>query len=84
MLVLIYYAYLIIRLIRFSCTSTIFTRFKKKMDQILCKKKTKLNAKLAMDYGEATLDRCNVYRWYRLFSKGRENVNGEEHAGARQ
>ncbi|UYV71433.1 hypothetical protein LAZ67_8003173 [Cordylochernes scorpioides] len=31
--------------------------------------------------GEATLDRSNVYRWYKMFSEGREDVNDEERAG---
>ncbi|UYV80237.1 hypothetical protein LAZ67_18002121 [Cordylochernes scorpioides] len=32
-------------------------------------------------YGEATLDRSNIYRWYKMFSEGREDVNDEERAG---
>ncbi|UYV83323.1 hypothetical protein LAZ67_23000513 [Cordylochernes scorpioides] len=32
-------------------------------------------------YGEATLDRSNVYRWYKMFSEGREDVNDEKCAG---
>lgn len=36
---------------------------------------------LAVAYGEATLDRSNVYRWYKMFSEGREDVNDEERAG---
>ena len=36
---------------------------------------------LTVAYGEATLDRRNVYRWYQMFSDGREDVNDEEHAG---
>ncbi|UYV80207.1 hypothetical protein LAZ67_18002011 [Cordylochernes scorpioides] len=36
---------------------------------------------LTVAYGEATLDRSNVYRWYKMFSEGRENVNDEERAG---
>ncbi|UYV79771.1 hypothetical protein LAZ67_18000597 [Cordylochernes scorpioides] len=36
---------------------------------------------LTVAYGEATLDRSNVYRWYKMFSKGREDVNDEERAG---
>ncbi|UYV67460.1 hypothetical protein LAZ67_5000695 [Cordylochernes scorpioides] len=35
---------------------------------------------LTVAYGEATLDRSNVYRWYKMFSEGRENVNDEERA----
>ncbi|UYV67014.1 hypothetical protein LAZ67_4003661 [Cordylochernes scorpioides] len=33
------------------------------------------------DPQEATLDRSNVYRWYKMFSEGREDVNDEERAG---
>ncbi|UYV81427.1 hypothetical protein LAZ67_20001160 [Cordylochernes scorpioides] len=36
---------------------------------------------LTVAYGEATLDRSNVYRWYIMFSEGREDVNDEERAG---
>ncbi|UYV84446.1 hypothetical protein LAZ67_X002198 [Cordylochernes scorpioides] len=36
---------------------------------------------LTVAYGEATLDRSNVYRWYKMFSEGREEVNDEERAG---
>ena len=36
---------------------------------------------LTAAYGEATLDRNNVYRWYLMFFEGREDVNDEEHAG---
>ena len=36
---------------------------------------------LTLAYGEATLDRSNVYRWYKLFSEGREDANKEEPAG---
>ena len=36
---------------------------------------------LTVAYGEATLDRSNVYRWYKMFSVSRENVNDEERAG---
>ena len=35
---------------------------------------------LTVAYGEATLDRINVYRWYKMLSEGREDVNDEEHA----
>ncbi|UYV76286.1 hypothetical protein LAZ67_13003262 [Cordylochernes scorpioides] len=37
--------------------------------------------RLARHSGEATLDRSNVYRWYKMFSEGREDVNDEERAG---
>ncbi|UYV76531.1 hypothetical protein LAZ67_14001018 [Cordylochernes scorpioides] len=30
---------------------------------------------------KATLDRSNVYQWYKMFSEGREDVNDEERAG---
>ncbi|UYV66572.1 hypothetical protein LAZ67_4002144 [Cordylochernes scorpioides] len=36
---------------------------------------------LTVACGEATLDRSNVYRWYKMFSEGREDVNDEERAG---
>ncbi|UYV84101.1 hypothetical protein LAZ67_X001176 [Cordylochernes scorpioides] len=36
---------------------------------------------LTLAYGEATLDRSSVYRWYKMFSEGREDVNDEERAG---
>ena len=36
---------------------------------------------LTVAYGEATLDSSNVYRWYKMFSERRENVNDEERAG---
>ncbi|UYV61065.1 AGO3 [Cordylochernes scorpioides] len=36
---------------------------------------------LTVAYGEATLGRSNVYRWYKMFSEGREDVNDEERAG---
>ncbi|UYV68986.1 K02A2.6-like [Cordylochernes scorpioides] len=36
---------------------------------------------LTVAHREATLDRSNVYRWYKMFSEGREDVNDEERAG---
>ncbi|XP_076170482.1 protein GVQW3-like [Ptiloglossa arizonensis] len=36
---------------------------------------------LTVAYGEATLDRSNVYRWYKMFSEGREDGNDKERAG---
>ncbi|KAG6461014.1 hypothetical protein O3G_MSEX012380 [Manduca sexta] len=36
---------------------------------------------LTVAYGEATLDKSNVYRWYKMFSESREDVNDEERAG---
>ncbi|UYV80608.1 hypothetical protein LAZ67_19000948 [Cordylochernes scorpioides] len=59
------------------------------MDQITCIKicvKNEIKCAdafrmLTVAYGEATLDRSNVYRWYKIFSEGREDVNDEERAG---
>ncbi|UYV69131.1 hypothetical protein LAZ67_6002522 [Cordylochernes scorpioides] len=51
--------------------------------QILCENKIKCAdafQMLTVAYGEATLDRSNVYRWYKMFSEGREDVNDEERA----
>ncbi|UYV67063.1 GART, partial [Cordylochernes scorpioides] len=61
----------------------------KKMDQRTCIKfcvKNEINCAdafrmLTVAYGEATLDQSNVYRWYKMFSEGREDVNDEERAG---
>ncbi|UYV77771.1 hypothetical protein LAZ67_15002215 [Cordylochernes scorpioides] len=61
----------------------------KKMDQRTCIKfcvKNEIKSAdafrmLTVAYGEATLDRSNVYRWYKMFSEGREDVNDEERAG---
>ena len=36
---------------------------------------------LTVAYGEAILDQSNVYRWFKMFSEGREDVNDEERAG---
>ena len=36
---------------------------------------------LTVAYGEATLDRSNICRWYKMFSEGREDVNDEARAG---
>ena len=59
------------------------------MDQRICIKfcvKNKIKCvgafrMLTVAYGEATLDRSNVYRWYKMFSEGREDVKDEERAG---
>ncbi|XP_014481872.1 PREDICTED: putative uncharacterized protein FLJ37770, partial [Dinoponera quadriceps] len=56
------------------------------MDQRICIKfcvKNKIKCAdafrmLTVAYGEATLDRSNVYRWYKMFLEGQENVNDEE------
>ncbi|UYV71381.1 hypothetical protein LAZ67_8002859 [Cordylochernes scorpioides] len=61
----------------------------KKMDQRTCIKfcvKNEIKCAdafrmLTVAYGEATLDRSNVYRWYKMFSEGREDLNDEERAG---
>ncbi|UYV76679.1 hypothetical protein LAZ67_14001721, partial [Cordylochernes scorpioides] len=61
----------------------------KKMDQRTCIKfcvKNEIKCAdafrmLTVAYGEATLERSNVYRWYKMFSEGREDVNDEERAG---
>ncbi|UYV73733.1 hypothetical protein LAZ67_11000634 [Cordylochernes scorpioides] len=61
----------------------------KKMDQRTCIKfcvKNEIKCAdafrmLTVTYGEATLDRSNVYRWYKMFSEGRKDVNDEERAG---
>ncbi|UYV68429.1 hypothetical protein LAZ67_5004294 [Cordylochernes scorpioides] len=52
--------------------------------QILCENEIKCADAFRMftvAYGEATLDRSNVYRWYKMFSEGREDVNVEGRAG---
>ncbi|UYV84313.1 hypothetical protein LAZ67_X001823 [Cordylochernes scorpioides] len=61
----------------------------KKMDQRTCIKfcvKNEIKCAdafrmLTVAYGEATLDRSKVYRRYKMFSEGREDVNDEELAG---
>ncbi|UYV62450.1 hypothetical protein LAZ67_2000633 [Cordylochernes scorpioides] len=61
----------------------------KKMDQRTCIKfyvKNEIKCAVAfrmltVAYGEPTLDRSNVYRWYKMFSEGREDVNDQERAG---
>ena len=35
---------------------------------------------LTVAYGEANLDRSNVYRWYKMFCESLENANDEERA----
>ncbi|UYV77594.1 hypothetical protein LAZ67_15001657 [Cordylochernes scorpioides] len=66
-----------------------FYLLKKKMDQRTCIKfcvKNEIKCAdafrmLTVAYGEATLDQSNFYRWYKMFSEGREDVNDEERAG---
>jgi len=36
---------------------------------------------LTVTYGESTLSKKNVYKWYKLFQEGRENVNDEPRSG---
>ncbi|KYQ55784.1 hypothetical protein ALC60_02906 [Trachymyrmex zeteki] len=36
---------------------------------------------LTVAYGESTLSKKNVYKWYKLFQEGRENVNDEPRSG---
>ena len=36
---------------------------------------------LAVAFREATLNQSNVYRWYKTFLEGREEVNNEGRAG---
>ncbi|KYN41646.1 hypothetical protein ALC56_03947 [Trachymyrmex septentrionalis] len=36
---------------------------------------------LTVAYGESTLKKKNVYKWYKLFQEGRENVNDEPRSG---
>ncbi|KAG5323528.1 MOS1T transposase, partial [Acromyrmex heyeri] len=72
----------------YKCFGFDFCLFQK-MDQRICIKfcvKNKIKCvdafrMLTVAYGEATLDRSNVYRWYKMFSEGREDVNDEERAG---
>ncbi|UYV79390.1 hypothetical protein LAZ67_17002447 [Cordylochernes scorpioides] len=67
-----------------------FYLLKKKMDQRTCIEfcvKNEIECAdafrmLTVAYGEATLDRNNVYLWYKMFSEGREDVNDEERAGS--
>ncbi|UYV84074.1 hypothetical protein LAZ67_X001101 [Cordylochernes scorpioides] len=57
----------------------------KKMDQRTCIKYCVKNEIKCADAFRmltvATLDRSNVYRWYKMFSEGREDVNDEKRAG---
>ena len=36
---------------------------------------------LTVAYGQATLDKSNVYRWYKMFSEGREEMSDDERSG---
>ncbi|UYV61102.1 hypothetical protein LAZ67_1003430 [Cordylochernes scorpioides] len=80
------------KLSRVDCIRGVLDRLRflpiKKMDQRTCIKfcvKNEIKCAdafrmLTVAYGEATLDRSNVYRWYKMFSEGREDVNDEERA----
>ncbi|UYV80606.1 hypothetical protein LAZ67_19000937 [Cordylochernes scorpioides] len=83
---------LIVKGLRYFCKSVLDRlRFLpiKKMNQRTCIKfcvKNEIKCAdafrmLTVAYGEATLDRINLYRWYKMFSEGREDVNDEERAG---
>ncbi|CAK1582761.1 unnamed protein product [Parnassius mnemosyne] len=59
------------------------------MDQSICIKfcmKNKIKCAdafrmLSVAYGEETMDQSNVYRWYNMFSEGREDLNDEQRDG---
>lgn len=36
---------------------------------------------MTVAYGLASLDRSNVYQWYKMYSEAREDVNDEKRAG---
>ena len=36
---------------------------------------------LTMAFGESTLSKKNVYKWYKLFTEDREDVNNDAHPG---
>lgn len=60
-----------------------------KMDQRICIKFCVKNGikcsetleMLTVAYGECTLSKKNVYKWYKLFQEGRENVEDEARPG---
>lgn len=61
----------------------------KKMDQRICIKfcvKNKIKCSNALEmltvaFGESTLSKKNVYKWYKLFTEGREDVNDDARPG---
>ena len=61
----------------------------KKMDQRICIKfcvKNKIKCSnvlemLTVAFGESTLSKKNVYKWYKLFTEGREDVNDDARPG---
>lgn len=60
------------------------------MDQRICIKFcvkngikcSKVLEMLRVAYGDCTLSQKNVYRWYKLFKEGRENVNDDARPGS--
>ena len=52
----------------------------KNLNQIKCADAFRM---LTVAYGEATLDRSNVYRWYKMFSADRTDVDDENVSDAR-
>ena len=74
----------------FACTcfgsSSIFAYSKKWIKESVSSVKNKIKCAdayrlLTVAYGEATLDRSKVYRWYKIFSECREDMNDEERSG---
>ena len=72
----------------FPCTWSIFAYSKKWIKKSVSNFVLKIKIKcadafrmLTVAYGKTTLDRSNVYRWYKMFSASREDVNDEERAG---
>ena len=56
----------------------------KNMHQILCKNGIKCSKTLEMlkvAYGECTVSQKSVYKWYKLFTEGREEVNDDARPG---
>ena len=54
------------------------------MHQILCKNGIKFSKTLEMlkvAYGECTVSQKSVYKWYKLFTEGREEVNDDARPG---
>ncbi|GFX96881.1 HTH_48 domain-containing protein [Trichonephila clavipes] len=42
---------------------------------------TEIFAKLQQAYGDSVLSRAQVFRWFRVFSEGRESIEDEPHNG---
>ncbi|UYV78187.1 hypothetical protein LAZ67_16000409 [Cordylochernes scorpioides] len=83
-------SFFVSRVVGFTTFTIVFDFYLlKKMEQRTCIKfcvKNEIKCAdafrmLTVAYGESTLDRSNVYRWYKMFSEGREDVNDEERAG---